>query len=188
MKNSPVLWIVIGVLVAGALAFGGMYNGLASGKVAAEELSSNIDVELQRQSDLIPNLVNSVKGQLAHEDKAITAVTDARKAYVGAQTPADKLAAGANMNQALGRLLVVVENYPNLVSQQAVKDLMVALEGTQNRIEFARTKYNAGVGSYNRMTVSFPTNIVANMFGLQKLSFFEAAADARNTPTVDLVP
>jgi LemA protein len=187
-------WKVIVLIVVGLALLGcclvssviGAYNNLATGRVQIEKQQGNIEADLQRQADLIPNFVSAVKGQLGHEDKAIQMVTDARKAYVGAQTASDKLVAGSQMEGALARLLVVMENYPQLVSQQAIKDLMVELEGSQNRITFQRIKYNEDVFSYNKLVVTFPSSIIAGMFGFTKYDAFKAQPGTENPPTVNL--
>jgi LemA protein len=178
--------VVGGIAVVVLLGFAMGYNGLASGKVNIDQAQANIETAQQRQSDLIPNLVSATKGTLKHEDNAIKMVTDARKAYVGAQTDQQKAAAGDAMSSALGRLLVVVENYPQLKAQDTIKTLMDELESSQDRISFQRNQKNTEVAKYNRMVVTYPTKIVADMFGFKQYEQFKASSKALTTPSVNL--
>jgi|SRR5579871_1709714 len=181
--------IVIAVLVVILLAVGGQFvsirNDLVSRKEAVAAEWSQVDVTLQRRADLIPNLVETVKGYAKHEEKAIDDVASARAALVGAKSPADKIAANQQLDGALGRLLVVVENYPNLKADQSFLRLQDELAGSENRIAVARRRYNETVQSYNTKIQLFPDNIVASMSGLQREdAYFKTEAGARNAPKV----
>ena len=145
--------IVIAVLLVVGLAIGGQFvgirNDLVTRKEAVSAAWSQVDVALQRRADLIPNLVETVKGYAKHEEKAIDDVASARAALVGAKSPSDKIAANSQLDGALGRLLVIVENYPNLKADQSFLRLQDELAGTENRIAVERRKYNETVQSYN---------------------------------------
>lgn len=183
------VWIVLIVLVliAGLVFFNlmGTRNELVTKREAIASQWSQVDVVLQRRADLIPNLVNTVKGFAVHEQEVIDSVTKARSALVGARTPQEKIDANAKLDGALGRLLVVVENYPNLKSNENFLRLQDELAGTENRIAVERRKYNEMVQSYNVAIDLFPKNIAASMFGFQRNdAYFKADAGARTAPTV----
>jgi LemA protein len=145
-------------------------------------------VQLQRRFDLIPNLVKSVEGALEQEREIIGKVTEARTKYASAGSGNDRVAAAGELEGALSRLLVVVENYPQVASLQNVRDLQVQLEGTENRVAQARRTYNETVTDFNRAIRRFPRSIVAALFGFEKRTLFEAVAGADVAPTVDLNP
>lgn len=187
MKKGVI--ITLGVIVAVILivvfsAIGG-YNGLVSGRESVSSAFSQIDVQLQRRTDLIPNLVSTVKGFAAQEQDVIDSVTTARAQLAGAQTVGEKAEADSVLNSALSRLMVIVENYPELKSDANFRQLSDELAGTENRISVARKDYNEAVQSYNNMVVRFPNNIWAGMFGFQKAEYFEAAAGSDQVPEVD---
>ena len=170
--------IVIGVLVLSVLCvFGwaaGSRNTLVTEREAVNAAWAQVDVALQRRADLIPNLVETVKGFAKQEQAVIKEVTDARAALGGARTPQDKI-----------RLLVVVENYPQLRSNENFLRLQDELAGTENRIAVERRKYNETVQKYNTDIELFPNNIAASMFGFQRNdAYFKTAPDARNAPKV----
>lgn len=180
--------IAVGILLLlGALVFGqvmSMRNSLVTEQTAIDNAWSQVDVALQRRADLIPNLVETVKGYAKQEQAVIKEITDARAALGGASTPADKMAANAKLDSALGRLLVVVENYPQLKSNENFLRLQDELAGTENRIAVERRKYNDTVLAYNRDIQLFPKNIAASMFGFGPKDYFKADAAARTVPKV----
>ncbi len=179
----------LGILVVAILIILGIpitaYNQLVSLEQTANSASSNIDTQLQRRSDLIPNLVNTVKGYATQEKTIYTDIADARSKLAGATNIQDQADADNQLSGALSRLLVVVENYPELKSNQNFRDLSVQLEGTENRIAVARQDYNTAVTNYNTKRRSFPSNIVASLFGFQEKALYKAAEGAKNVPSVD---
>jgi len=184
-----VLLIVLVVLLLVGLMFGGKYVGIRNDLVAKKEAVnaawSQVDVALQRRADLIPNLVETVKGYAKHEESIMTAVANARSALLNAKTPQEKIDANTQLNGALGRLLVVVENYPNLKADETFLRLQDELAGTENRINVERRKYNETVQSYNTQIQLFPNNIVASMSGFERNdAYFKTEPGARTAPKV----
>ncbi len=182
-----------------ALAIGGVillilimvvrpYNGLVDRELKVDQSVADLDVQLQRRFDLIPNLVKSVEGALEQEREIIGKVTEARTRYAGATSSDNKIAAANQLEGALARLLVIVENYPQVASLQNVRDLQVQLEGTENRVAQSRRTYNETVTDFNRAIRRFPRSIIAATFGFEKRTLFEAASGADVAPTVDLNP
>jgi LemA protein len=152
-----------------------------------ENAWAQIDVQLKRRYDLIPNLVNSVKGYMKYEQETLNKVVDARAKAVSAQTIPDKIQAEGALTQALRGLLAVVENYPDLKASQEVSTLMEELRNTENLISFARQFYNDTVMSFNTRLSVFPANIIGNMFSFKPATFWEiAATEEREAPKVDL--
>jgi LemA protein len=181
--------IVVGVLVLIALALGstliGDRNDLVMERESIKGAWSQVDVVLQRRNDLIPNLVATVKGISDHEQSVIDSVTKARAQMAGAQTPAEKIAADAQVTSALSRLLVVVENYPNIKANENFLRLQDELAGTENRIAQERRKYNEVVQKYDTDIALFPENIAASMFGFQREdAYFKADEAAKEAPKV----
>lgn len=181
--------IVLGVLVLIAVIFGGTLMGDRNELVTEREQIngawSQVDVVLQRRNDLIPNLVETVKGMAGHEQSVIDSVTKARAQMAGAQTPAEKIAADAQVQSALSRLLVVVENYPNIKANENFLRLQDELSGTENRISQERRKYNEAVQKYNTDIEIFPKNIAASLFGFHREdAYFKAENEAREAPKV----
>lgn len=176
--------IAIAVLVLVAIFGVSSYNGLVSMNEAVNSKWSQVDNQLQRRADLIPNLVNTVKGYAAHEQAAIQAVADARAKLVGAQGVANKAAAANEMNSALSRLLAIAENYPNLKADQNFRALQDELAGTENRIAVARKDYNDAVQVYNTKIRTFPQNIFAGLFGFDQKEYFKAEEGAKQVPQV----
>jgi LemA protein len=180
--------IVSGILLLIILTLTGSYNGLVDRELTVDQSVADLDVQLQRRFDLIPNLVKSVEGALEQEREIIGKVTEARTRYAGAASGNDRVAAAGELEGALSRLLVVVESYPQVASLQNVRDLQVQLEGTENRVAQARRTYNETVTDFNRAIRRFPRSIIAGVFGFEKRVLFEAAAGADVAPTVDLNP
>ena len=170
---------LLAIIVLIALVFGSMYVGRKNQMVTLDEqVKSNwaqVDVVLQRRADLIPNLVETVKGFAAHEEKVFGDIAAARSALIGAKTPADKIAANGQLDGALSRLLVITENYPQLKATQAFRDLSAQLEGAENRITVARGRYIKTVEAYNVSVRSFPNNLTAMMFGYKPKPNFTVA-------------
>src|SRR4029079_9554306 len=172
------------VLVVGGSLMGSR-NELVTEKNAVDGAWAQVDVALQRRADLIPNLVESVKGFAAQEKSVIQSVADARAALGGARTPAEKIAANSQLDSALSRLLVVVENYPNLKSNENFLRLQDELAGTENRIAVERRKYNEVVQRYNTQIGLFPNNLVASVSGFSRNdAYFRTDPGASNAPKV----
>lgn len=185
MKRSTMGWLVAGALalIVGLSAISS-YNSLVSSETSVESKFAAIDVNLQRRADLIPNLVETVKGYAAHEEEVLTEISDARARLAGAGTPEQKAEADAELTSALSRLLVIVENYPNLKADAQFTRLMDELAGTENRIAVARKDYNDAVAAYNAKIRKFPTSIYAGIFGFEKKPFFQARGGAEQVPEV----
>ena len=175
--------LLLGVIVAIWLI--GIYNRLAAGRVGVQGAWADIDVQLKRRHDLIPNLVETVKGYAKHEREALEAVIAARARAVGAGSIEDKVAAEGGLTQALGRLMAVAEAYPDLKANANFMQLQGELTSTEDIISRARGGYNGAAGGYNQQLVVFPTNVVASMFGFKQMPFFEVEnAAERNAPQV----
>ena len=178
--------IVLGLVVILGFASIGSYNKLVSLKENVDSKYADIDVQLQRRCDLIPNLVNTVKGFTDHESSVLASISDSRSKLAGASSVSEKAEANQELSNSISRLLVVVENYPDLKADSQFTALMDNLEGTENRLAVARKDYNAAVESYNKAVRSFPSVIFASMFGFQPAQRFEASEQAKTTtPTVD---
>ena len=177
---------VLLVLVVLVVSVFSGYNSLVTMRENVTGQQANIQTQLQRRNDLIPNLVNTVKGYAAHEKEVFDAVSDARARLAGAGGDMQELAdADAAMQSALSRLLMVVENYPDLKANTQYTAMMDELAGTENRIAVARKDYNDAVQSYNRKLRTFPTVLYAGMLGFSQADYFEAAEGAETPPTVD---
>lgn len=175
--------IVILVLIAGAvLILAGIYNSLVQLRVRAESSWSDIDIQLKRRHDLIPNLVETVKGYAAHEKSTFEDVAKFRSMAMQATGPADKAQAEAQLSQSLKSLFAVAESYPQLQASEQFTSLQASLNSIEDNIQNARRYYNAVVRDYNTRVQSFPTNLLAGMFGFQKRQFFEMenVADREN--------
>lgn len=181
---------IIGIVVLSLLLILGFwgigsYNNMVTLRETVNSQMSNIDVQLQRRSDLIPNIVNTVKGYASHESEVLGAVTKSREKLAGASSLSEKASADAELSSSLNRLLMVVENYPNLKVDTQFTALTDNLEGTENRIATARKDYNTAVQSYNRHIKTFPTVILASMFGFSTAECFEATEKASEVPVVN---
>ena len=186
MKTGLAVLAVVLVLV---LAIGGMYvgrrNEMVTKNEAVKSAWAEVDVVLQRRADLIPNLVETVKGFAAQEQTVFHDIAAARSALLGAKTPADKIAANGQLDGAIGRLLLVVENYPQLKSNENFLRLQDELAGTENRIAVERKRYNDAIQDYNTYLGLFPNNIFAGWAGFQRNdAYFKASESSREAPKV----
>ena len=182
------LLIIGGIIVILAIILIALYNGLVQKRLRVDEAFAQIEVQLKRRHDLIPNLVNAVKGYMGFEQKVLTDVTNARAAAVsaGAQGPAQQAAAENALTSSLRSLFAVVENYPELKANQNVLSLQENLTTTENQISFSRQHYNATVLDYNTGIATFPAVLIAGIFGFVKREFFDAEPEAAEVPNVDL--
>lgn len=187
-------WIIVGVIVVLVLWVLVSYNSLVKTSAAVDKQWSNVETDYQRRLDLIPNLVSTVKGSANFEQQTLTQVIEARAAATQVKLDADDLtpenlakfqAAQNNVSGALGRLLAVAENYPQLKTTDQFLALQDQLEGTENRISVSRKDFNTAVLSYNTTARTFPTVIVAKLFGFDQKPYFEAAEGSENAPVVN---
>ena len=186
MKKSTIVLIsVIAVIAIIVMSFIGTYNGLVSKKENITKQYSNLDVTLQRRADLIPKLVSTVKGYVAHENEVVDKVTQARQNLVNAKNIDEKQKANDELTSSLNALMVVVENYPDLKSSENFRTLQDELAGTENRISTARRDYNDAVNKYNSSIKKFPTSIIAGMSGFDEEKYFEADVKAQEVPSVN---
>ena len=190
-KRSRSKWVMgtlVGVLLLFLIVGGGAcgtYNSLYGKREVVKQQWSNVDVNLQRRADLIPNLVNTVKGYTKHEEQVFSEIAQARSRLLNPQaTPEEKIAANTQMDSALSRLLVITEAYPDLKASEQYKNLMTQLEGTENRIGVARRDYNEKVAEYNISRGHFPGVIFANLFGFQREEEFKVDPAKREVPEV----
>lgn len=180
-----ILLVIVVALVVAAIWGVGIYNSLVALRNACKNAFAQVDVQLKRRHDLIPNLVETVKGYAKHEREALEAVIAARARAVNAGSIEDKVAAEGGLTQALGRLLAVAEAYPDLKANANFMQLQGELTSTEDIISRSRGGYNGVVGGYNQSLVVFPTNIIAGMFGFKQMPFFEIEnAAERNAPQV----
>jgi LemA protein len=176
--------LVLIVIIAGAVLWGN-YNSLVTKSQAIDGQWAQVETQYQRRYDLIPNLVEAVKGYMTQEKTVFAQIADARTKYAGAQTTDAKVAASGDVESALGRLLVIMENYPELKSVQTVTQLMDELAGTENRISIERKRYNDLVLDYNTTIKIFPTNLMASIFNFSPHEYFKSASGADQAPKVD---
>ena len=189
MTSGKKIWliaIVIVLVLAGSLYsfFKGTYNKFVTLDESVKSSWAQVENQLQRRFDLVPNLVETVKGYAKQEKDVLVEVTNARARVGGATTVPDKISANNELSGALSRLLVVVEQYPDLKSNQNFLRLQDELAGTENRISVERRRYNESVQAYNVAIRSFPANLLAGMYGFEKAAFFEAPAAAKTAPQV----
>ena len=174
--------LVLTIVVAGS---GCSYNRFTASEEAIKAQWGQVENQMQRRSDLIPNLVASVQGFAAQEREVLQGVTDARARMAGAATPAERIAAANAETSALSRLLVVVENYPQLKSNEVFMRLMDDLAGTENRLAAERMRYNERLQEYNTLRRRFPSNITAAVFGFKEYPYYDAPPEATQVPKVD---
>jgi LemA protein len=190
-RRSKSRWgmgILAGVLLLFLIVGGGAcstYNSLYGKREVVKQKWSNVDVNLERRADLIPNLVNTVKGYTKHEEQVFSEIAQARSRLINPQaTPEEKIAANSQLDSSLSRLLVITENYPDLKASDQYKNLMTQLEGTENRIGVARQDYNQVVADYNTSRGHFPSVIFSNLFGFGPEQEFKADPAKRGAPEV----
>ena len=177
------------VLAVAALSLTGCsYNKFVSQEEAMKAQWAQVENQLQRRNDLIPNLVETVKGYAAHEEGVFKEIADARSKLLAAKSPEETIAAANQQTTALGRLLAISENYPQLKANEQYNRLMDELAGTENRIAVERMRYNERVQEYNTARRQFPANVTAKMFGFKEYPFFQAPAEAKQVPKVNFRP
>lgn len=184
-KSYIVIGIIIAIILAMTLFFVGSYNGLVTLEESVDNKYADIDVQLERRADLIPNLVNTVKGYMKHEEDVIKQVTTARENLINAKGVEEKATANNELSNALNNLMVIVENYPDLKASTNFINLQDELAGTENRISTARRDYNNAVKEYNAKIKKIPTNIIASISGFEKKVYFEADKTKKEVPSVD---
>lgn len=183
---NKILLVVLGVIVLVVVVLFGAYNGLVTKSNAIDGQWAQVETQYQRRFDLIPNLVESTKGVMQQEKDVFEAIASARTQYGGAKTVDEKVGAAQNLDNALSRLLVIVENYPTLKSNETVSQLMDELSGTENRIAVERRRFNELVQDYNLSIKVVPSNLIAGLFGFHERTYFQATDGAESAPKVDL--
>lgn len=183
MNKKLIIIIAIVVILGGYV--GMTYNRLVTAHTSADAQWAQVETQYQRRFDLIPNLVESVKGVMTQEQAVFGAIAEARTRYAGATTPDQKASAATEVESAFARLLVVMENYPQLKSSENVLALQAQLEGTENRISVERGRYNDEIKNYNLLTTKIPSSLVATLTGFKTRAYFEAAAGTDVAPVVD---
>ena len=186
MKKS--FLIIGGIVLLLALYLVGFYNSLVGKTQAVDNQWAQVETQYQRRFDLIPNLVNSVEGIMKQEQTVFGQIAEARTRYSGAATINEKAQAATQLESALGRLLVIMENYPELKSAENVTQLMDELAGTENRVATERRRFNDLVKDYNTTIMMVPAKFFAGLFGFSPRAYFEAAEGAQNAPTVEINP
>lgn len=179
-------WVIVLAVVVLVVFWGvGRYNSFVTQNEQITAQWSQVENQYQRRFDLIPNIMATVKGVAGQEQKVFGDIAEARTRYSGARTANERAGAATQVESALGRLLVIAENYPVLQSSQAYRDLIVSLEGTENRITVERMKYNDLVRGLNTSVKRFPTSILASIFGVNERAYFEVSEEAKTVPKVD---
>ena len=178
-------WAIVGIVVVLVLYSWSLYNGLVKANENITGQWAQVETQYQRRFDLIPNLVNSVKGIMAQEQKVFGDLAEARTRYAGAANVDDKVKAANDVESYLGRLLVIMENYPQLRSSETVLTLMAQLEGTENRISVERSRFNDATRVYNTKIKRFPANVFARLYGFSEKAYFESQPGAEKVPGVN---
>ncbi len=179
-------WCLVAIVAAAGFGLAGCsYNTFVSQEEAIKSQWAQVENQLQRRNDLIPNLVETVKGYAAHETGVFAAVAESRTKLAGATTPEDKIAAANAQSSALARLLAVVENYPQLKANEQFNRLSDELAGTENRIATERKRYNDRVQEYNTKRRKFPSNVTASIFRFKEYPYFQTPAEAKQVPKID---
>ncbi|MBI5134174.1 MAG: LemA family protein [Candidatus Taylorbacteria bacterium] len=183
MKKSTIIIIAVVVIVLGYVGL--TYNGLVTANTSVDAQWAQVETQYQRRFDLIPNLVEAVKGIMAQEQEVFGMIADARTRYAGAGSTDEKVRAASDLETGLARLLVVMENYPQLQSAQNVQALQAQIEGTENRIATERGRFNDEVRSYNLKVSRFPSKLVASTFGFDAKEYFQSVDQAAEAPKVE---
>lgn len=178
-------FILIGIIIVLVIMFISIYNSLVRLRNQVKNAWSQIDVQLKRRHDLIPNLIETVKGYMTHEKETLENITKARSEAMGAGSVGEKAAAETNLNNAMGKFFVVVESYPDLKANQNFLSLQEELTSTENKISFARQAYNDQVLFYNNKIQMVPSNIIAGMFNFKEEEFFEIEEQEKAVPKVE---
>ncbi|MCH7322881.1 LemA family protein [Solibacillus sp. MA9] len=176
---------IVAIVVIAVVMIVPKYNSLVTGEEKVEATWAQVENQLQRRFDLIPNLVNTVKGYTSHEEEVFTQIANARTEYGNANTIEEAADANNDLSSALSRLLVIVENYPELKANVQFTRLMDELAGTENRLAVARKDYNDTVQTFNSDVRRFPSNLIASMFGFEKKDYFEIKEGVKESPSVD---
>ncbi|MGM9950588.1 MAG: LemA family protein [Lysinibacillus sp.] len=184
-SSKIIIMAVVAIIVIALLLIVPKYNSLVNGEEQVVASWAQVENQLQRRFDLIPNLVQTAKGYAAHEEEVFTQIAQARTEYGGAATVEEVARANDDLTSALSRLLVVVENYPQLKADVQFTRLMDELAGTENRLAVARQDYNEVVRTFNRNVRSFPGNLIAGLFGFETEEYFEASNGAETAPAVN---
>lgn len=187
-SGVTIVLVIVGLLLFGGLSLAGSYNGLVQQDTLIEQKAADLDSQMKRRADLIPNLVSTVKGYAKHEEEIFTNVAEARSRLLNtsvANNPAETAQANQAFNGALGRLLAIAENYPQLKADQNFIRLQDELTGTENRINYARLEFNEATKNYNLKVRSFPTNLVAGFMGFERKEPFEATEAEKTPPVVE---
>ena len=184
-----VFGIIVAVLLVATLAFGSSFvsrrNEMAAQREAIKSAWAQVDTVLERRANLIPNLVETVKGYAAHEEGVFKEIADSRSRLLAAKSPEETIIAANQQTTALGRLLAIAESYPNLKANEQFNRLMDELAGTENRIAVERMRYNQRVQEYETARRQFPANLTAKMFGFKEYPFFQAPPEAKQVPKVN---
>ena len=177
-------FIILAILVIIIVTIIGMYNGLVQSRIKVDNAWSQIDVQLKRRNDLLPNLIETVKGYAKHEKDTLNEVIEARNKFKAATTPEEEMAASGELNKVLGRIMMLTEAYPELKANENFLSLQADLKDVEEKISYARQFYNDTVLGYMNKVEMFPSNIIANMFGFKPMKYFEAGEEVKEAPKV----
>ena len=179
------IWIILGIIVVLVLIVVGVYNGLVKSRMQTREAWSQIDVQLKRRNDLIPNLIEMVKGYAKYEGDTLAKVTQLRQQVAQASSPAEAMAASDALSRQVAGIFAVAENYPDLKANTNFMQLQEELTNTENKISYARQLYNSVTSNYNVKLETFPTNVIAGMFGFKQAEFLQVPEEEKAVPKVD---